>query len=47
MQLFDDLDLHDEFPHQRPQNGRNRQTLNLTMFSDHRHGEVGYHRIQW
>jgi DNA helicase-2/ATP-dependent DNA helicase PcrA len=46
-QLFDDLDLHDEFPHHRPQNGRNRQTLNLTMFSDHRHGEVGYHRIQW
>ena len=46
-QLFEDLDLHHEFPHHRPQNGRNRQTLNLTMFSDHRSGDVGYHRVQW
>ena len=45
--LFEDLDLHHEFPHHRPQAGTNRQTLNLTMFSDHRSGEVGYHRIQW
>jgi len=45
--LFDDLDLHDEFPHHRPQRGQNRQTLNLTMFSDHRSGEVGSHRVQW
>ncbi|MGH9211015.1 MAG: UvrD-helicase domain-containing protein [Acidimicrobiales bacterium] len=46
-QLMDDLDLHPDFPHYRPANGRRRQTLNLTMFSDHRHGAVGYHRIQW
>ena len=45
--LFDDLDLHPDFPHHRPQNGGNRQSLNLTMFSDYRIGEVGYHRIQW
>ena len=46
-QLFDDLDLHDEFPHHRPQGGQNRQTLNLTMFSDVRSGDVGTHRVQW
>jgi DNA helicase II / ATP-dependent DNA helicase PcrA len=45
-QLMEDLDLHPEFPHLRPQNGR-RQSLNLTMFSDHRAEGVGYHRIQW
>ena len=46
-QLMEDLDLHPGFPHHRPANGGRRQTLNLTMFSDHRHGDVGYHRIQW
>ena len=46
-QLMEDLDLHPEFPHYRPQNGGRRQSLNLTMFSDCRSGEVGYHRIQW
>ena len=46
-QLFDDLDLHDEFPHHRPQGGQNRQTLNLTMFSEVRSGDVGTHRVQW
>ena len=45
--LMDDLDLHPDFPHFRPANGGRRQTLNLTMFSDHRDGDVGYHRIQW
>jgi DNA helicase-2/ATP-dependent DNA helicase PcrA len=45
--LFEDLDLHDEFPHHRSQGGANRQTLNLTMFSDRRSGEVGHHRVQW
>ncbi len=45
--LLEDLDLLVEFPHLVPQNGARRQTLNLTMFSDHRHGSVGYHRIQW
>ena len=46
-QLLEDLDLHPEFPHHRPQNGRRRQSVNLTMFSDHRHGSTGYHRVQW
>jgi DNA helicase-2/ATP-dependent DNA helicase PcrA len=46
-QLMEDLDLHPAFPHYRPANGGRRQTLNLTMFSDRRHGDVGYHRIQW
>ena len=46
-QLMEDLDLHPAFPHYRPANGGRRQTLNLTMFSDHRHGDVGYHRVQW
>ena len=46
-QLMEDLDLHPDFPHHRPANGGRRQTLDLTMFSDHRHGDVGYHRIRW
>ncbi|MDQ6840089.1 MAG: UvrD-helicase domain-containing protein, partial [Actinomycetota bacterium] len=45
--LMDDLDLHPEYPHHRPQNGARRQSLNLTMFSDARGEGVGYHRIQW
>ncbi len=45
--LMDEFDLHPEFPHYRPQNGERRQSVNLTMFSDHRSGEVGYHRLQW
>ena len=45
--LMEDLDLHRDFPHYRPANGGRRQTLNLTMFSDWRSGDVGYHRIQW
>ncbi|CAN5738233.1 hypothetical protein BH20ACT2_BH20ACT2_04810 [soil metagenome] len=45
--LMDDLDLHPDFPHHRPQNGAHRQTLNLTMFSDRRRSGAGYHRIQW
>jgi DNA helicase-2/ATP-dependent DNA helicase PcrA len=45
-QLMDDLDLHPEFPHHRPQNGLRRQSVNLTMFSDRR-AKVGYHRVQW
>nr|MDQ3385811.1 UvrD-helicase domain-containing protein [Actinomycetota bacterium] len=45
--LMDDLDLHPEHPHLRPQNGA-RQSVNLTMFADHRAGSgVGYHRLQW
>ena len=46
-ELLTDLEVHPDFPHHVPQNGERRQTLNLTMFSDHRHGGVGYHRIQW
>ncbi|MCD0170585.1 UvrD-helicase domain-containing protein [Deinococcus sp. 23YEL01] len=45
--LMTDLHLHPDFPHHRPQNGVRRQSLNLIMFQDHRHGSVGYHRIQW
>jgi DNA helicase-2/ATP-dependent DNA helicase PcrA len=44
--LLEDLDLHFDFPHLVPQNGRRRQTLNLTMFSDVRGANAG-HRIQW
>ncbi len=44
--LFDDLDLHPQFPHDRPQNGRRRSTVNLTMFSDRRH-RTSSHRVQW
>ncbi|MEM9610563.1 MAG: 3'-5' exonuclease, partial [Actinomycetota bacterium] len=45
--IFADLDLHPEFPHIRPQNGLRRQTVNLTMFVDHRSGPPGYHSVQW
>ena len=45
--LLTSLDMLAEFPHYTPQNGERRQTLNLTMFSDRRHGPCGYHRVQW
>ena len=45
--LFSDLDLAHDHPHHRPQNGLRRQTLNLTMFSDRRGQDIGYHRLQW
>ncbi len=45
-QLFEDLDLHGEFPHYRPQNGWRRSTVDLTMFSDRRQ-QNAYHRVQW
>ncbi len=44
--LMDDLYLHPDFPHHRPQGGERRQSLNLTMFSDAR-AAVSYHRVQW
>jgi DNA helicase-2/ATP-dependent DNA helicase PcrA len=44
--LMDDLQLHPDFPHHRPQNGARRSTINLTMFSDAR-GGAAYHRVQW
>ena len=45
--LMDDLLLHPEFPHHRPQNGRRRQSVNVTMFSDRRGQGPGYHSVQW
>ncbi|MGE3590811.1 MAG: 3'-5' exonuclease, partial [Ilumatobacteraceae bacterium] len=45
-QLLEDLLLHPDFPHHRPQNGARRQTINATMFSDQRR-TVAYHRVQW
>jgi DNA helicase-2/ATP-dependent DNA helicase PcrA len=44
--LMSELMVDAEFPHFRPQNGRLRNTFNLTMFADHR-TEIGYHRLQW
>ncbi len=44
--LMEDRLLSPEFPHHRPQNGRRRSAINLTMFSDRR-SSVGYHRVQW
>ncbi|HZT67299.1 MAG TPA: UvrD-helicase domain-containing protein [Acidimicrobiales bacterium] len=44
--LMLDLDLHPAFPHLRPQNGRRRQSINLTMFGHLRYGDVGDHRVQ-
>ncbi len=43
--VLDELHLDRDFPHFRPHNGMRRASLNLTMFSDLRHG--GGHRIQW
>ncbi len=45
-QLMQDFELHPDYPHHRPQNGRRRQSLNLTMFSDRR-GAGPTHRVQW
>ena len=45
--LMANLDLHPDYPCHRPADGGRRPTLNLTMFSDRRHTDVGYHRVQW
>ncbi|MGG6263935.1 UvrD-helicase domain-containing protein [Leptolyngbya sp. AN03gr2] len=48
--LMQDLWLHPEFPHYRPQNGLRRQTLNLVMFGTPRTERclsASYHRLQW
>jgi DNA helicase-2/ATP-dependent DNA helicase PcrA len=48
--LMQDLWLHPEFPHYRPQNGLRRQTINLTMFGNVRKERLSPqsdHRIQW
>ncbi|MDO8392125.1 MAG: 3'-5' exonuclease [Actinomycetota bacterium] len=44
--LMDELLVHPDFPHHRPQNGKLRNTLNLVMFSDRR-TRIGHHRVQW
>jgi DNA helicase-2/ATP-dependent DNA helicase PcrA len=44
-ELLEALQLFAEVPHDVPQNGA-RQTLNLTMFSDHR-SDPGEHQLQW
>ena len=44
--LMDELLLHPEFPHHRPQNGKLRSTLTLTMFADRR-AAIGHHRVHW
>jgi DNA helicase-2/ATP-dependent DNA helicase PcrA len=43
--LLQDLDLHPEFPHHRPIAGKNRNIVNLTMFSDARRG-ANCHRVE-
>ncbi len=43
--LYDEL-LDSDFPHHRPQNGRLRQTINLTMWSGGGEGRRS-HRVQW
>ena len=46
--LMQDLWLHPDFPHYRPQNGARRQSVNLIMYGDNRNlAGIGYHRIQW
>ncbi|MBE9141180.1 UvrD-helicase domain-containing protein [Nodosilinea sp. LEGE 07088] len=48
--LMQDLWLHPDFPHYRPQNGLRRQTINLTMFGNVRKERLhpkADHRIQW
>ncbi|MGD9702003.1 MAG: UvrD-helicase domain-containing protein [Acidimicrobiia bacterium] len=45
--LMDELLLHPDFPHHRPQNERRRQSVDVTMFAGHGHGATGYHRLQW
>ena len=44
--LMDELLLHPDFPHHRPQNGQRHHSLTLTMFADRR-TTIGYHRVQW
>ena len=45
-ELLEDLDLLIDFPHLVPEGGAQRQTVDLTMFSDRR-GAVGSHRVRW
>ncbi|MEX2620745.1 MAG: UvrD-helicase domain-containing protein [Egibacteraceae bacterium] len=45
-QIMRDLELHPEFPHHRPANGRRRHPITLLMFGDQR-TQIGHHRIQW
>jgi len=45
-QLMEDLLLHPDFPHHRPQGGARRQSLNLTMCAVRRSSGT-HHRLQW
>ena len=45
-QLLEDLLLHPDFPHHRPQSGVRPRIINVTMFSDQRESDA-YHRIAW
>jgi len=48
--LMDELDIHSDFPHYRPQNGACRRTLHLVQFGGYRADRVvhvGEHRLQW
>jgi DNA helicase II / ATP-dependent DNA helicase PcrA len=49
--LMTELWLHPDFPHDRPQSGQHRQTLNLTMFGNIRRelspATRADHRLQW
>ena len=45
-QLMENLLLHPEFPHHRPQGGARRQSLNLTMCAVRRSSGT-HHRLQW
>jgi ATP-dependent DNA helicase UvrD/PcrA len=44
--LMEDLLIHSDFPHHRPQHRTSRSTIDLTMFGDVRGGRA-YHRVQW
>jgi DNA helicase-2/ATP-dependent DNA helicase PcrA len=44
--LMEDLALHPDFPHFRPQNGNRRQTVSLTMFGGNQ-GSRPSHRVAW
>ena len=45
--LIDELLLHPDFPHHRPQNGARRQIAEPHDVLRSRGSAVGYHRIQW
>src|SRR5215203_505062 len=44
--LMDDLRLHVDHPHHRPQHGARRSTVELTMFAG-APGSTAHHRVEW